>query len=113
VSKTALLRLSDMLITELAGTGVIMIDLSPGLVRTAMTARRSDADRLPPESWTPATAAAGHVEALLSGRYDALNGRFVHVQDDLDDLVERVGVNPRARTLQVLPTHPADPVTTA
>jgi short-subunit dehydrogenase len=74
VSKTALLRLSDLLTAELTATGVIVIDLSPGLVRTAMTALRPDADRLPPESWTPATAAAGHVEALLSGRYDVLTG---------------------------------------
>jgi 3-oxoacyl-[acyl-carrier protein] reductase len=112
VSKTALLRLSDVLTTELAGTGVIMIDLSPGMVRTAMTARRPDADRLPPESWAPAAAAAGHVEALLSGRYDALNGHFVHILDDLDDLLTRVTANPQVRTLQVIPTRPADPVMT-
>jgi 3-oxoacyl-[acyl-carrier protein] reductase len=111
VSKTALLRLSDVLTVELAETGVIVIDLSPGMVRTAMTARRPDADRLPPESWTPATAAAGHVEALLSGRYDVLNGRFVHAHDDLDDLVERVHANPRARTLRVMPAHAADEIT--
>jgi NAD(P)-dependent dehydrogenase (short-subunit alcohol dehydrogenase family) len=110
VSKTALLRLSDVLTTELAGTGVIVIDLSPGMVRTTMTARRPDADRLPPESWTPVTAAAGHVEALLSGRYDALNGHFVHVLDDLDDLVAHVTADPGARTLQVTPAGPADPV---
>jgi NAD(P)-dependent dehydrogenase (short-subunit alcohol dehydrogenase family) len=110
VSKTALLRLSDVLTTELAGTGVVVIDLSPGMVRTAMTARRPDADRLPPESWTPAAAAAGHVEALLSGRYDVLNGHFVHVLDDLDDLAARVRADPQARTLHVAPSHPADPV---
>jgi 3-oxoacyl-[acyl-carrier protein] reductase len=112
VSKAALLRLSAVLSAELAGTGVIVIDLSPGMVRTAMTAQRPDADRLPPDAWTPASAAAGHVEALLSGRYDALNGHFVHVVDDLDDLLLRIAnAGPGARTLRLASTHPEDPVT--
>ncbi|HEU5158804.1 MAG TPA: SDR family oxidoreductase [Streptosporangiaceae bacterium] len=110
VSKTALLRLTDMLTSELAGTRVVMIDLSPGMVRTAMTERRPDADRLPPEAWTPVSAAADHVTALLSGRYDALNGHFVHVVDDLDDLLARVTADPRVRTLHLSATHAADPV---
>ncbi|SRR6266545_1710572 len=111
VSKAALLRLNAALTAELAGTGVIMIDISPGMVRTAMTAQRPDADQLPPEAWTPVSAAAEHIEALLSGRYDALNGHFVHVLDDLDDLLQRINANPRARILQLAPTHPEDPVT--
>ncbi|HEX6472479.1 MAG TPA: SDR family oxidoreductase [Streptosporangiaceae bacterium] len=111
VSKAALLRLSAVLTAELEGTGVTVIDFSPGMVRTAMTAQRPDADKLPADAWTPASAAAEHVEALLSGRYDAFNGRFVHAVDDLDDLLRRVDGNPRARTLGLVPAGQDDPVT--
>lgn len=113
VSKSALLRFSSLLTDELEGTGVVVIDLSPGMVRTTMTASHPDADRLPPAAWTPISVAADRVEALLSGRYDALNGRFVHASDDLDELLERIGAAaPDARTLQLVRTHPDDPVPT-
>jgi 3-oxoacyl-[acyl-carrier protein] reductase len=111
VSKAALTRLTETLATELSGTGVILVDLSPGMVRTSMTDQRPDVDDLPPEAFTPPSAAAEHVAALLSGRYDALHGRFVHVLDDLDDLLKRIGGKDRARTLVLAPTDPDDPVT--
>jgi 3-oxoacyl-[acyl-carrier protein] reductase len=112
VSKNALLRLSALLAAELAGTGVVLIDFSPGMVRTDMTAERPGAGRFPPGAWTPVSVAAERVETLLSGRYDGLNGHFVHAVDDLDDLLQRVKAHPGARTLRLTPTHAEDPMTT-
>ena len=37
VSKAALFRLTDVLAAEVAGTGVVVLDISPGLARTSMT----------------------------------------------------------------------------
>ena len=90
VSKAALMRFTDSLAAELRGTGVMVVDLSPGLVRTSMTADRADLGRVPAEVWQPPEKAAGLVLALVSGGYEELHGRFVHVTDDLDQLVARV-----------------------
>lgn len=95
VSKAGLMRFTDALSAELAGTGVVVIDLSPGLVRTAMTQGRPDLDRLPAKAWSAPEEAAEKVAMLVSGRYDALNGRFVHLTDDLDDLIGRLADDAR------------------
>jgi NAD(P)-dependent dehydrogenase (short-subunit alcohol dehydrogenase family) len=88
--KAALLRLTDSLAAELAGTGVVCLAVTPGFVRTDLVealagspagraylpalAERQDA--LPPER------VAELVVEVASGRLDALAGRFVHVLDD-------------------------------
>jgi hypothetical protein len=84
--------------------------VSPGLVRTALTERRPDYTRLPPDAFVPATTMADTLVALLSGRYDVLHGRFVHVSDDLDRLVERIEGRPSARTLGLLAAGSDDPL---
>jgi 3-oxoacyl-[acyl-carrier protein] reductase len=89
-SKAAHMRLTDTLCGELAGTGVVVVDLSPGLVATDMTAEPGLAALLadmPTEEWTPVERVAEKAAALVSGRYDVLAGRFVHAVDDLDALV--------------------------
>ncbi len=110
VSKTALRRFTEILGAELAGSGVVTVDLSPGLVRTAMGGARPDADELPAEAWMPPTAAADKVEQLVSGRYDALHGRFLHAKDDLDAVLSAVAGSPEARTLRLLPAGDRDPM---
>jgi hypothetical protein len=50
------------------------------------------------------------VAALASGRYDGLHGRFLHVRDDLDALLDAVARHPRTRTLEVVPALPFDRV---
>lgn len=109
-SKAALARFTSGVAAELVGTGVVVVDLSPGMVRTQMTASRADLARLPDHAFLPATAAAAKVVALASGRYDALHGRFIHAKDDLDDLVRRLETRPGARSLTLAPTGPDDPV---
>jgi NAD(P)-dependent dehydrogenase (short-subunit alcohol dehydrogenase family) len=86
-SKAALRRFTTALAAEVAGTGVVVVELSPGFVRTGLTADRPGIDDLADDAFVPPSRAAAHVAALVSGRYDALHGRFVHVDDDLDRLL--------------------------
>ena len=101
VSKAAVMRLTDGLAAQLDGTGVIVFDLSPGLVRTQMTAGREDLERLPDSAWLPPDAAAHQLVRLISGGYDELHGRFVRATDDLGALLERVRNDPDARRMRL------------
>lgn len=89
VSKAALFRLTDILATELEGTGVVAFDISPGLVRTAMTEGVPLFADIPEDQWTDIEIAAGGIVELATGRLDALTGRFVHATDDFEELAER------------------------
>jgi NAD(P)-dependent dehydrogenase (short-subunit alcohol dehydrogenase family) len=101
VSKAALMRLTDGLASQLAGSGVKIFDVSPGLVRTTLTAGRPDLDALPESAWAPPEAAARQVVALVSGKYDGLHGRFIRAADDLDLLCARLREDPEARLLRL------------
>ena len=101
VSKAALARFTSALAGEVAGTGVIVVDLSPGPVLTGMTSSRPDAASRPASAWLPPTLAADKVVQLVAGGYDTLHGRFVHAPDDLDELVARVAADPTARRLSL------------
>jgi NAD(P)-dependent dehydrogenase (short-subunit alcohol dehydrogenase family) len=95
--KAGLLRFVDSLAAEVADLGVRVFAITPGFVRTRLLedAARSDAGR----RWLPALGeredaleperAGRLVVELASGRADALSGRFLHVLDDLDDLIHR------------------------
>nr|WP_246324591.1 SDR family oxidoreductase [Petropleomorpha daqingensis] len=113
-SKAGLMRLTDSLAAELAGTGVVVVDLSPGLVRTDMTAEPELAALLadvPDDEWSPVARVAEKAVALVSGRYDVLAGRFVHAEDDLDALV--AALRPEdddARRLRMTPIAGGDPL---
>lgn len=111
-SKAALMRLTDALAAEVDGTGVVVLDVSPGLVRTDMTDALGDLlDGVTDDEWTPVERVAATVRALVSGRYDALHGRFVHAEDDLDDLLARLGTaDPDARRLRLRPAGGDDPL---
>lgn len=108
VSKGALLRLSSLLAAELAGTGVSLFDLSPGLVRTAMSAQMTGSEQWPEEAWLPAGVVAAQVAALLSGRYDELSGHFLHARDDLDAVLAAVRDDADRRTLVLARTGQDD-----
>ena len=84
-SKAALYRFGDLLAGEVAGRGVAVFTISPGLVRSAMT--ESLGDDAP---WTPPELAPRLVRVLASGRADRLAGRYIHAEhDDIDDLIRR------------------------
>ena len=95
--KAALLRFVDSLAAEVADRGVSVFAVTPGFVQTKLVedVARSPAGR----RWLPELAerqdvleperAGRLVVELATGRADALSGRFLHVLDDLDDLVAR------------------------
>lgn len=108
-SKAAVQRLVEATASELAGTGVVVLCVSPGFVQTEMTrgfppgfvaAHPEFADPAP-ERWTPATAFTSLVGAVLDGELDALSGRFVHVTTDLDR-ARAVAGEPERGTLRLV-----------
>jgi 3-oxoacyl-[acyl-carrier protein] reductase len=109
-SKAALARFTEALAGEVRGTGVTVVDLSPGMVRTGMLASRPDHDAIPDGWFLPADVVAGKVVQLLDGGYEDLHGHFVHATDDLDQLRSRVRADPALRTLSLGPYGPDDPI---
>lgn len=113
VSKAGLARLTDVLAAELADTPVRVFDLSPGLVHTAMTDALHEvfAD-VPEEEWTPMSKVVTALLAVASGRYDDLAGRFLHAEDDLDELLGAVRRTGTGRQLRLTGAWAEDPVIT-
>jgi 3-oxoacyl-[acyl-carrier protein] reductase len=84
-SKAALSRFGETLAAQLEPHGIPVFTISPGLVRSEMTADAPD-----DAPWTPPELAPRLVRVLLSGRADALSGRYLHAEhDDIDDLIRR------------------------
>jgi 3-oxoacyl-[acyl-carrier protein] reductase len=85
-SKAALYRFGETLAAQLQPHGIPVFTISPGLVRSEMTE-----DVFPDDApWTPPELAPRLVRVLLSGRADALSGRYLHAEhDDIEDLVRR------------------------
>ena len=91
-SKAAVVVLMERIAAELAGTGVCAFSLAPGLVRTEMSTgdgfrEFSGFQDLPDDEWQTAEQSAELVLRIAAGDADPLNGRFLHVKDDLDDLL--------------------------
>jgi len=85
-SKAALGRFSELLASQVGGSGIRVFLISPGLVRTRMTERWFGDDA----AWTPPELAPRLVRVLASGRADALAGRYIHAEhDDVEDLIRR------------------------
>ena len=80
-SKTALTHFSSSLDEELADTGISVFCVSPGLVET-------DMKDIPKELWSPPEKICAMIQLLLTGDYDALGGRFIHVTDNLQNMLE-------------------------
>jgi 3-oxoacyl-[acyl-carrier protein] reductase len=83
-SKAAVGRLGDVLAKQLQPHGIPVFVISPGLVKTEMTA--SFPDDAP---WTPPECAPRLVRALASGRFDALSGRYLHAEHDPPEQLEQ------------------------
>jgi 3-oxoacyl-[acyl-carrier protein] reductase len=86
VSKAALSRLTDSLAAALDGTGVTVLEVSPGLVRTDLTETMwGPAEQ---QSWTDVSRIVVAATRFARGDLDSLHGRFVHAgRDDLDALL--------------------------
>jgi NAD(P)-dependent dehydrogenase (short-subunit alcohol dehydrogenase family) len=114
-SKAATLRFTDSLAAAAAPHGISVFAISPGLVHTRLLDELANSpggrEWLPEfqerTDYVPASAAARLVAALASGVADELTGRFIHVSDDLTELVASAGeiVELDLRVLR-LPMHP-------
>ena len=110
-SKAALSRLTDSMAAALDGTGVTVLEASPGLVRTDMTETMWG----PPDEqpWNEVQRMVDLVRRFARGELDALHGRFVHAaRDDIDALLALAGTirDRDARTLRLRPHGDADPL---
>jgi NAD(P)-dependent dehydrogenase (short-subunit alcohol dehydrogenase family) len=75
-SKAAVCRYGETLANALRDRIPVFV-ISPGMVRTAMTADFPD-----DAAWTPPECAPQLVRALASGEFDALAGRYLHAEHD-------------------------------
>ena len=83
-SKAAVGRYGEVLAKQVEPHGVKVFVISPGLVKTDMTAPFGD--DMP---WTPPELAPQLVVELASGRFDALAGRYLHAEHDPPDELEQ------------------------
>ncbi len=91
-SKCALVVLMERIAEELRDTGVQAFSMAPGLVMTDMAdsdgfRRYSGFDDLPAGEWQTAGDSSELVLRIAAGDADPLSGRFLHVKDDLDELL--------------------------
>ena len=88
-SKSALVRLTDGLAASVAKYGIGVFLLSPGMVKTRMMREvlGNVKSKMSDIVWSPPEAAADIVLRLACGEGKALSGRFLHVEDDFDQLV--------------------------
>ena len=98
ISKTAVIRFTEILAREVAESGISAFSVDLGTVRTAMAENLLDSEEgrrwLP---WfgsifernqdVPPEAAAELIVCLASGRADDLSGCMLSVEDDLDEMV--------------------------
>lgn len=77
VSKRALSVLTGSLAQALEGTGVLVVDLLPGLVRTPMTAAMPVWRDVPDDGWDPASATASLVLEIAAGAHDGDAGALL------------------------------------
>jgi NAD(P)-dependent dehydrogenase (short-subunit alcohol dehydrogenase family) len=89
VSKAALFRLTDCLAEMTSAHGISVFAISPGLVRTAMALDLPIYKNVPDSDWIPAERVGKLCVFLATGKADRLSGRYIHVTDDITELVER------------------------
>ena len=100
-AKAAFFRLTGTLAAETAGHGISVLCVSPGLVRTRMVEAsllgaagrrwRPQITAVPPEEYTPAQRTGDLLVRVAAGDADPLSGRFLHAEDDLDELLADAG----------------------
>jgi len=109
VGKAAQIRLTELLAAEIEQYGLSVFAIDPGFVITALaeqTMNSPDAQRWLPEMVERLKARKRHGEGegdlarcqqrcvdLASGRFDALSGKYMELDDDLDDMVLELETN--------------------
>jgi len=89
-AKAAISSFTQSLAAETAEHGIAVFAISPGFVWTEMTERLRDSPWFPdfgsPNPNEPERAGE-LVLRLASGELDALSGRYIHVRDDIDQML--------------------------
>ena len=100
-TKAALTHWTNCLARETQAQGVVVFAYAPGFVRTPGTEYLTESSDVPNETGdyfraflnerrdTPIARSAQLLHFLVSGRADALSGRFIHARDDEEALVRR------------------------
>ena len=114
VGKTALIRITECVASEVARHGIQVFSISPGMVKTDMNRdirnhpRAGEwfpwaEDSIAKKREVPPQAYANLVLRLASGDADALSGRHLSVADDLDSLIAAAskGPSPDAKMLRL------------
>jgi 3-oxoacyl-[acyl-carrier protein] reductase len=104
-SKAAVIRFTEALAGEV-GPAVSAFAISPGTVKTDMTAEIFADEWDDPDLWASPELTADLVELLATGALDGLSGRYLHARnDDLQALRDRTAeiVAADAHTLRVHP----------
>lgn len=111
-SKSGLARLTATSASALAGSGVSVFDLSPGVVRTSMTDALGEVAGYPADLFTPPELTENMIIAIANGRLDQLTGRFLNARDDIAELESRSAeiVRVNGRVLRIAPGFKDDPV---
>lgn len=81
-SKAAINRFTEALAAETRPGGVTVIAISPGTVKTAMSAEAFADEWDNPDFWTPPEVAAELIEFIGSGALDELSGRYIRAAVD-------------------------------
>lgn len=104
VSKAALIRLNQFLAAETKEHGLAIFAIHPGTVRTAMSdylrtsalvrqqaplIQQGFAKHYEEGTYAPIEQSVALVLFLASGQADTLSGRFLSIEDDLNELVRR------------------------
>ncbi|PRY17586.1 SDR family NAD(P)-dependent oxidoreductase [Kineococcus rhizosphaerae] len=108
-SKAALFRLGGAIAAAGAEHGITAFELSPGVVRTAMSTSMSQhADRT---EWTDPEEVVAMVAAIASGALDAWSGRYLRVGADTPESLRAAEgrLTANARRLVVQPYGEDDP----
>lgn len=94
VAKTALIRFSEGLAAQLDAHRVRVFAIHPGVVRTRLLG--SYHLQIPEERFVGPERAGSLCARLATGRYDQLSGRFLTIDDDLEELLGRAAeIGPR------------------
>jgi NAD(P)-dependent dehydrogenase (short-subunit alcohol dehydrogenase family) len=105
VSKAAVIRLTESIALENGNSGICVFAMHPGTVRTSMSDYAATSEvvkqRAPfVQQWfqqlftdkadTPIAQSLALMLFLASGQADALSGRYIDVDDDLDSLLQQI-----------------------
>ena len=88
-SKAAVNRFTEAVAGETFASGVRLFAISPGMVKTDMTAELFAGVWDDEETWTPIERCLDLVMDIDSGLLDQLSGRYLHAEDDWRMLAQR------------------------